>query len=68
VQVDFGDPIPNDADLLEDADDEKKAAEEEIAGVVKDIALHGKALHLSEEYKRLKGQRLLFNEYPLGGA
>ena len=54
VQVDFGGPIPDDANLLEEAEDEKKAAEEEIAGVVKDIALHGRALHLSEEYKRLK--------------
>jgi hypothetical protein len=54
VQVDFGNPVPDDADLLEDAEDEKKAAEEEIVGVVRDIALHGKALHLSEEYKRLK--------------
>ena len=54
VQVDFGDPVPDDVDLLEDAENEKKAAEEEIVGVVKDIALHGKSLHLSEEYKRLK--------------
>lgn len=54
VQVDFADPIPIDADLLEDAENEKKAAADEIAGVVKDVALHGKALHLSEEYKRLK--------------
>jgi hypothetical protein len=54
VQVDFGEALPDDADLLEDAENEKKAAEEEIAGVVKDIALHGTAIHLSEEYKRLK--------------
>jgi hypothetical protein len=54
VQVDFGEPVPDDADLLEEAEDEKKAAEEEMTGVVKDIALHGKSLHLSEEYKRLK--------------
>jgi len=54
VQVDLGDPTIDEADILEDSEDEKKAVEEEITGVVKDIALHGKSLHLSEEYKRLK--------------
>lgn len=54
VHVDHGDPATEDLDLLEDAENEKKAVEEEITGVVKDIALHGKAIHLSEEYKRLK--------------
>lgn len=54
VQVDFGSAAPDDPDLIEDAEDEKKAVEEEITSVVKDVALHGKALHVSPEYKRLR--------------
>jgi len=55
VQVDIGEAAPaDDPELSEDAENEKKAVEEEIASVVKDIALHGKALHLSPEYRRLK--------------
>ena len=51
VKVDFGDASSVDAELLEDT---KTKAEKEIQGVVKAMALHGKSLHLSEEYKRLK--------------
>jgi hypothetical protein len=57
VQVDLkNQPELEDADLLEEAANEKKAIEEEIKGVVKDIALRGTSLHTSAEFKRLKEQ------------
>lgn len=44
------------ADETDDTEDEKKAVEEEIKGIVKDIALRGTSLHTSDEYRRLKEQ------------
>ncbi len=48
-----------DADEPDDIEDEKKAVEEEIKGIVKDIALRGTSLHTSDEYRRLKEQGYL---------
>ena len=45
-----------DAEDSDEAEDEKKAVEEEIKGIVKDIALRGTSLHISDEYRRLKEQ------------
>jgi hypothetical protein len=53
VKVDFGDASPADDDLLEDT---KAKVEKELQGVVKAMALRGKSLLLSEEYKRLKSK------------
>ena len=44
------------ADEADDTEDEKKAVEEEIKGIVKDIALRGTSLHTSDEYRRLREQ------------
>ena len=43
-------------DEADDTEDEKKAVEEEIKGIVKDIALRGTSLHTSDEYRRLREQ------------
>jgi hypothetical protein len=57
VQVDReNQPESEDLELTDEAADEKNAIEEEIKGIVKDVALHGTSLHTSDEYKRLKDQ------------
>jgi hypothetical protein len=57
VQVDLENQSESDdLELTDEAADEKKAIEEEIKGIVKDIALHGTSLHTSDEYKRLREQ------------
>ena len=57
VQIDLkNQPELEDPEQTDETVDEKRAVEEEIKGIVKDIALHGTSLHTSDEYKRLKDQ------------
>ncbi len=68
VHVDFGDQNSDDADLLEDVEDERKSVEEKITWVVRDIAIHGESLHLSEEYQRLKDKGFFVTSIQWSGS
>jgi hypothetical protein len=57
VQIDLKNtPEIDEPELTDEAVDQRKAVEEEVKGIVKDIALNGTSIHTSDEYRRLKDQ------------